>query len=70
MVSSDRGIFGTRILGYIVGVLISFFGLIILMGRKTNLGLLIIVIGLVLGRYLVWKSQRREGSIVYFGGRA
>jgi len=68
MVKSDAGVFGTRIIGYLLGLLGTLYGLILLMGGKTNAGALIIIISLVGGRYLVWKSQRREGHIVYNGG--
>ena len=69
MVKSDAGVFGTRILGYVLGVLGSLFGLIMIIGGKIMAGIIILVLSLVLGRFLIWKSHRREGHIVYNGGR-
>jgi len=69
MVKSDAGVFGTRIIGYVLGVLGALFGIILMLGGKTTAGLIILILALVIGRFLVWKSQRREGHIIYHGGR-
>ena len=69
MVKSDAGVFGTRILGYVIGIFGALFGLILIIGNKTTAGAIIVVISLIVGRYLIWKSKRREGHIIYDGGR-
>ena len=56
MVKTDSGLFGIRILGYLIGVLGTLWGLFVLFG-STGLGLTIIIASLVIGRFLVWKSQ-------------
>ena len=64
MNKSDLGVFGIRILGYVLGIIISLIGIVIMLTGGSGFGLFILILGLVIGRYLVWKSQRREGVIL------
>lgn len=67
MVKSDLGIFGLKLLGYIIIILGVIFGLIMLL-KNTGLGVIIVILSLVIGKFLIWKSKRREGIIIYQGG--
>jgi len=49
-------------------VVLGGLGLIFLM-NKIFLGLIIIIIFFMIGRYLIFKSRRRRGHIHYYGGR-
>ena len=68
MVKSDVGVFGIRILAYIVAIMGVITGLILMIGFPL-IGSIITILSLVIGRFLFWKSKRREGHIIYEGGR-
>ncbi len=69
MVKSDAGVFGLRILGNIIAVIGGLTGISYLLAERTTLGLIILILSLVGGRFLVWKAKRRRGHIIYGGGR-
>lgn len=65
---SDISIFSTYYLGWILAIAGGITGFFIMLGNAT-LGLIIVIVSIVIGKYLMFKARRRKGHILYDGGR-
>lgn len=66
-IKSDIAVFGIKIVGVIIGTVGVLFGLIELF-FNVWFGIIIIIISIFIGKFLVFKSDRRRGHILYDGG--